>query len=71
MSADVESVRFATTDDLDAYLLGEVPAVCYISRESALEETLFLGLRLHRGVDLHKVAQSFGERAAKVWVQMS
>ncbi len=65
MSADVEAVRFATTDDLDAYLLGEVPVVSHISRQGALEETLFLGLRLSRGVDIHKVAQEFGQGAIK------
>jgi oxygen-independent coproporphyrinogen-3 oxidase len=65
MSADVETVRFATSDDLDAYLLGEVPAVSYVTRQAALEETLFLGLRLDRGVDLHKVAQTFGDAAIR------
>ncbi|HVP44108.1 MAG TPA: radical SAM family heme chaperone HemW [Terriglobales bacterium] len=62
---DVEAVRFATTDDLDAYLAGEVPASSFISRQAALEETLFLGLRLNRGVDLQRVALSFGESAIR------
>ena len=67
-AADVESVRFATTDDLDAYLLGDVPAVSFVSRQSALEETFFLGLRLGRGVDLHKVSQDFGQSAIKEFI---
>lgn len=65
MAADVDAVRFATSDELDSYLAGEVPAVTFVSREAALEETFFLGLRLDRGVDLHKIAQSFGDSAIK------
>ncbi len=64
-SADVEAVRFATSDELDAYLAGEVPAVSYVSRQEALEESLFLGLRLNRGVDLHQLSQIFGESAIR------
>lgn len=63
--ADVDAVRFATPDDLDAYLAGEVPAVSFVPRNAALEETLFLGLRLSRGVDLHKVTQTFGESSIR------
>lgn len=34
-----------------------------VSREAALEESFFLGLRLNRGLNLSQVAQEFGESA--------
>jgi oxygen-independent coproporphyrinogen-3 oxidase len=34
-----------------------------VSREAALEESFFLGLRLTRGVSLHETAAEFGEGA--------
>ena len=65
MAADVEAVRFATPDDLDAYLAGSAPLHSYVSRQEALEETLFLGLRMSKGVDLHKLSSRFGQDAVK------
>jgi len=65
IAADVEAVRFATSHVLDAYLAGEIPALSFVSRQAALEETFFLGLRLTKGVDLHVVAQTFGEAAIR------
>lgn len=61
----VEAVRFATPDDIDAYLAGGAPVHSYISRQEALEETFFLGLRMNHGVSLHQAAQTFGEDAIK------
>jgi oxygen-independent coproporphyrinogen III oxidase len=55
------AVRFATPDSLNAFL-GHAPLKrTLISRQAALEETFFLGLRLTRGVDLQTVAAEFGE----------
>jgi len=59
-AANVEAVRFSTPDSLDGYLAGKPPNRTPVSRQAALEETLFLGLRLTRGVDLKKVAAEFG-----------
>jgi oxygen-independent coproporphyrinogen-3 oxidase len=54
------AVRFFTTDDLDAYLAQSAPIydpVCVTQRQS-LEEQMFLGLRLNRGVDLALLRRS-------------
>jgi oxygen-independent coproporphyrinogen-3 oxidase len=60
------AVRFANTDDLDAYLAG--PANPFapslkpdrISPEAAFEEALFLGLRLNEGVSLAGLRRDHG-----------
>jgi oxygen-independent coproporphyrinogen III oxidase len=57
------AVRFATPDSLDAYLNQAPLKRTAISRQAALEETFFLGLRLARGVELPAVAAEFGEEA--------
>jgi oxygen-independent coproporphyrinogen-3 oxidase len=55
-----EAVRFSTSDVLDQYVGGAPLNRVEISRQTALEETFFLGLRLNRGVDLEKVRGEFG-----------
>ncbi len=62
-AANVEAVRFSTPDSLDEYLAGKPLNHTLVSRQAALEETLFLGLRLTRGVDLKKVTAEFGADA--------
>jgi putative oxygen-independent coproporphyrinogen III oxidase len=59
-SGDVESVRLATTDALEKYVAGTEWKRTFVSRQEALEETFFLGLRLNRGVDLDSVERQFG-----------
>ena len=54
-----DTVRFANPDSLDRYLVCEPPFVTRIDRELALEESLFLGLRLNRGVDARRLEQEF------------
>ncbi|HTH52896.1 MAG TPA: radical SAM family heme chaperone HemW [Edaphobacter sp.] len=69
------AVRFQNTDDLDCYMVrqllqGEPLAVLsdktskiepeFIRREAALEESLFLGLRLVDGVNLEQLTKKFG-----------
>jgi oxygen-independent coproporphyrinogen III oxidase len=58
-----ESVRFATADVLEKYVAGSPLQKTPVSREAALEESFFLGLRLNRGVDLREIAAQFGEPA--------
>lgn len=58
--ADVEAVRFSTSDSLDDYLAGKPLSRTPVSRRSALEESFFLGLRLTRGVDLEQLRAEFG-----------
>lgn len=58
-----EAVRFATADGLEKYVAAEPLQRTLVSRTAALEESFFLGLRLNRGVDLQKIAASFGRQA--------
>jgi len=60
---EVEAVRFSTSDALEKYTAGAAPQKTVISKETAFEETFFLGLRLNRGVDLRDVAETFGPQA--------
>ena len=60
LAADMEAVRFATPDSLEKYVAGAPLIPAPVSRESALEETFFLGLRLTAGVDLEQVREKFG-----------
>jgi oxygen-independent coproporphyrinogen-3 oxidase len=55
-----EAVRFSTSDSLDQYVAGAGMRRTEVSRQGALEETFFLGLRLTGGVDLEKVREKFG-----------
>ena len=62
-SGRLEAVRFSTPDSLDAFLRAEPPQNTPVSREAALEETFFLGLRLNGGVDLSQVRGIFGSES--------
>ena len=51
-SHSFESVRFGNTDDLATYLAGSLkPETTIVNQQQASEETMFLGLRLNRGID--------------------
>jgi oxygen-independent coproporphyrinogen-3 oxidase len=56
----LEAVRFSTADTLDQYLAGAPLQRTEVSREAALEENFFLGLRLAQGIDLGRVRAQFG-----------
>ncbi|MFL6390357.1 MAG: radical SAM family heme chaperone HemW [Terriglobales bacterium] len=62
---DAESVRLATTDDYDQFFTGAELQPSQISREQAVEESFFLGLRLNRGVDFGRLRKKFGEAAER------
>jgi oxygen-independent coproporphyrinogen-3 oxidase len=64
-AGEIESVRLSTSDSLEKYVAGCPLNVNPITRQSALEETFFLGLRLTRGVDLDSVEHQFGRAAVK------
>ena len=53
-------VRFSNADSLDKYLADSPPEYTYVAADRALEETLFLGLRLNRGLEWAKLVQEFG-----------
>jgi oxygen-independent coproporphyrinogen-3 oxidase len=60
---DIEAVRFAACDSLEKYTSGEGLQRTVVTRQSALEENWFLGLRLSRGVNLSDLAAKFGLEA--------
>lgn len=57
----VAAVRFSTGDDLEEYISisSEMDSHC-VTRAEALEEELFLGLRLNRGVDVREIETRSG-----------
>src|SRR5579864_6352475 len=63
VSPEVTAIRFATADVLEKYVAGSPLQRTIVSSAAALEETLFLGLRLNRGVDLREIATTFGQQA--------
>jgi oxygen-independent coproporphyrinogen III oxidase len=56
-----EAVRFSSPASLEEYITGAPLTKMPVSRQAALEEMFFLGLRLTNGVDLKGVAVQFGE----------
>jgi oxygen-independent coproporphyrinogen-3 oxidase len=51
-----ECVRFSNTDELGIYTAGAPESsVTRVSRQEAIEESMFLGLRLNRGIDVDTV----------------
>jgi oxygen-independent coproporphyrinogen-3 oxidase len=62
---EVGAVRLATSDALEKYVSGSPWQRDAVLRAAALEESLFLGLRLNRGVDLREIALQFGEHAVE------
>jgi oxygen-independent coproporphyrinogen-3 oxidase len=73
LPAGRDAVRFQNADDLDAYMSGDAqgpfaivkeeagrPSSEIVGREAALEESLFLGLRLNEGVRLDGLQEEFG-----------
>ena len=57
---ELDAVRFSTIDSLESYFAGAHLEPKDISWQAAIEETLFLGLRLTRGIDLEQVRSKFG-----------
>jgi len=74
LPVDEDAVRFQTTDELDTYMDGGNSAQIieifprvgvsrkpqFIDRETAFEETMFLGLRLNEGIDMAALRKTFG-----------
>lgn len=64
-NGEAESVRLATTDDYDRFFVSADFKASTVSREQALEESFFLGLRLNRGVELSHLREEFDGSADK------
>ncbi len=54
------AVRFSTPDSLERFTTGERGSLAEVSKQEALEESLFLGLRLMCGVNLHELEAQYG-----------
>jgi oxygen-independent coproporphyrinogen-3 oxidase len=55
------ALRLATTDDLEHFLVGpQNSEIISVSKTNALEEAMFLGLRLNAGIDLSEIEQQTG-----------
>jgi oxygen-independent coproporphyrinogen-3 oxidase len=59
----IEAVRFANADLLEKYIARALMELTEVSRETAVEEAFFLGLRLTRGISLEDVTTEFGAEA--------
>ena len=57
------AVRFSNPDVLEKYTAGTAQDCIAVSREAALQEAFFLGLRLNLGIDLAAIDKEFGEVA--------
>lgn len=56
------TLRFTTTDDLNAYIeASQPPETAWLSPERQHEEAWFLGLRLNQGVSVLALRREFGE----------
>jgi oxygen-independent coproporphyrinogen III oxidase len=55
-----DAVRFSNSDSLEKYVACEPASAARVSRDAALEESFFLGLRLNRGLDIQELKASFG-----------
>jgi oxygen-independent coproporphyrinogen-3 oxidase len=62
-TSDIEAVRFAPADSLERYMNGAGLQRTTVSRQAAVEECFFLGLRLTRGIRLQELSAKFGEEA--------
>ena len=64
---EIDSVRFSTTDSLDQFVAGTPLQNTVVSKQQALEENFFLGLRLVRGIDLDQLEAQFGADRVEVF----
>ena len=56
----MDSLRIATTDSLDDFLVSHHCQALVVGRREALEESFFLGLRRNRGIRLQELEHQFG-----------
>ena len=64
----LEAIRFSTPDSLDEYVAAKALAQNCVDQHAALEEEMFLGLRLNRGVNLDRIASLFGAPALETFL---
>jgi oxygen-independent coproporphyrinogen-3 oxidase len=62
---NLEAVRFSSADSLENYMSANVKQTTPISHSTAMEENLFLGLRLTQGINLRDLIAKFGDEAVE------
>jgi oxygen-independent coproporphyrinogen-3 oxidase len=62
-----ESLRFATTDNLEQYVEGTPLTEAHVTQEAAIEEAFFLGLRLTCGIKPVELATRYGTSASSAF----
>jgi oxygen-independent coproporphyrinogen-3 oxidase len=63
---DGEAIRFATTDELQSFLIApQWEEKHHLTAQEELEEAWFLGLRLHAGVNQRELEAEFGKDAVR------
>ncbi len=67
----VEAVRLWTTDDYDLFFQSPIWGNGSLDRQGAIEESLFLGLRLNRGMDWQELQEKFGADLDPYWEVMN
>jgi oxygen-independent coproporphyrinogen III oxidase len=60
-SEGVESLRLSTTDSFDRFFASAELKAAPVTTAQALEECLFLGLRLNRGLALDSLRREYGD----------
>jgi oxygen-independent coproporphyrinogen-3 oxidase len=65
-----DAVRFATADSLERFEVGASLIRTDVTKQSALEEEFFLGLRLSRGVKINRLSETYGEAMQSVLPQV-
>jgi len=55
-----DAVRFSNSESLEKYIACEPPSLTRVNQNTAVEESLFLGLRLNRGINTQTLHASFG-----------
>ena len=70
-SSQIGSVRYKNTEDLSRYLAGDFSKreMFVLSKDNEIEETMFLGLRMTRGVDLEDFERKFRVSALTVYAE--
>jgi len=63
------AIRFSNSDALEEYVAGAAHDCVEVPSEAALQEALFLGLRLNRGIDLSEIAKEFGKDAVSGYAE--
>jgi oxygen-independent coproporphyrinogen-3 oxidase len=65
-----DALRFSNPDTLEDYLAERAPVRTLVGPDAALEESLFLGLRLTAGVDLSRLARKFGAPSVEAYSEI-